>query len=167
MEKESANDNILAINKGNKDNTSKKLKSSVEKKVDVKETLVASNNSKQVKSASVEKSKKEESTKQREQKVTKSSKTELSKKDSKRSSKAKLNKRTTVYKIHILTSDEQLRAGDERFCGLKPIKCKLRDGKYLYTYGESENEKEMENLLKTVIAKIPDAYVMKDSKIVK
>lgn len=167
VEKESANDNILAINKGNNDNTSKKLKSSVEKKVDVKETLVASNNSKQVKSASVEKSKKEELTKQREQKVTKSSKTELSKKDSKRSSKAKLNKRTTVYKIHILTSDEQLRAGDERFCGLKPIKCKLRDGKYLYTYGESENEKEMENLLKTVIAKIPDAYVMKDSKIVK
>lgn len=166
VEKEPDNDNTLAIKKGN-NNTSKKLKSSVEKKVDVKETLVASNNSKQVKSVSVEKYKKEDLTKQRETKVSKTSKTELSNKDSRRSSKTKLNKRTTVYKIHILTSDEQLRAGDERFCGLKPIKCKLKDGKYLYTYGESENEKEMENLLKTVVAKIPDAYVMKDSKVVK
>ena len=166
-ENESVDDNILAINKGKNDNVSKNLKASVEKGAVVNETLVASNNSKQVKSAFIEKTKNKQSTRQSESKISKVSDVELTKKGSKRSSKAKLNKRTTVYKIHILTSDEQLRAGDERFCGLKPIKCKLRDGKYLYTYGESENEKEMENLLKTVVAKIPDAYVMKDSKIAK
>lgn len=85
----------------------------------------------------------------------------------KRTSKAKLNKKKEIYKIHLLTCDELLRAGDERFCGLKPIKCKLCDGKYLYTYGESESQKEMEALLKTVKAKIPMAYVMKDFKTVK
>lgn len=95
------------------------------------------------------------------------SKNKKGKKESKRGSRAKLNKKVTVYKILILTCDEQLRASDERFCGLKPIRCKLSQGKYLYTYGESEDEKEMKQLLKSVKKKIPKASVIKDTKVIK
>lgn len=155
---------LLAKNEDINSNSNKQpikvLETNTKKKTSEKETIVASNNIKGKNNAEVVNT---INAKSQNYSVLKKS----SAKSDKRSSKIKLNKRKTVYKILILTSEEQLRAGDERFCGLKPIKCKLKDGKYLYTYGESDNEKDMETLLKMVVAKIPEAYVMKDSKIVK
>lgn len=84
-----------------------------------------------------------------------------------KSRKSKLNKRTTIYKIHILTCEELLRPGDERFCGLKPVKCKLSNGQYHYTYGESHSKKEMLTVLETIKQKIPEAYVLEETKLAK
>ena len=111
--------------------------------------------------ASVDKKAKSES------KVASAKEAKKQSKSTSKSRKSKLNKRTTIYKIHILTCDELLSANDERFAGLHPIKCKFSDGQYHYTYGESQSEKEMLSELETIKKKIPDACVLKEIKIAK
>lgn len=88
-------------------------------------------------------------------------------KKNRKSTKAKLNKKTTVYKVLIYTCDELLRRNDVRLCGLKNIKCKLKDGKYIYTYGESENKNDIDKILKKVKLKVPTAVIITDTKTVK
>lgn len=76
----------------------------------------------------------------------------------------KIEKLTTVYKIQILASEDLLKDNNPRFCGLTPIKSFKEKNLYKYTYGESENKKDMEVLLKSVREKIPDAFIIKSMK---
>jgi N-acetylmuramoyl-L-alanine amidase len=79
-------------------------------------------------------------------------------------SKAKIEKLTTVYKIQILASTDQLSQSNPRFCGLSPISFYKENNLYKYTYGESASKAEIEALLKDVKKKIPDAFIIKSSK---
>ncbi len=76
----------------------------------------------------------------------------------------KIERLTTVYKIQILASEDRLKDNNPRFCGLSPIKSFKEKNLYKYTYGESENKKDMEILLKQVREKIPDAFIIKSMK---
>ncbi len=77
---------------------------------------------------------------------------------------SKVEKLKTVYKIQILASSDILKQNNPRFCGLAPVKSFKENNLYKYTYGESESRKEMENLLKIVKEKIPDAFIIKSQK---
>lgn len=79
----------------------------------------------------------------------------------------RLNKKTTIYKIQILASKEQLKENDSRFCGFEPISCMEENGLYKYTYGETESRKEIDKLLKKVKQRIPDAFIIQIRKGVK
>lgn len=73
---------------------------------------------------------------------------------------AKVEKLKTLYKIQILASADLLKQNNPRFCGLSPVKSFRENNLYKYTYGESENRKEIETLLKKVKEKIPDAFII-------
>lgn len=77
---------------------------------------------------------------------------------------SKVEKLTTVYKIQVLASADLLKQNNPRFCGLTPIKSFKENNLYKYTYGESANRQEMENLLKEVQEKIPDAFIISSRK---
>lgn len=78
--------------------------------------------------------------------------------------KPKAEKIVTVYKIQILVSEERLKTNNPRFCGLSPITAIKEKNMYKYTYGESEDRKEIEALLKKVKEKIPDAFIITSKK---
>lgn len=65
------------------------------------------------------------------------------------------------YKILLFASDDELKANDEAFQGLTPVSSFRENNKYNYTYGESTEYKEMENLLKEISAIFPEARVIK------
>lgn len=82
----------------------------------------------------------------------------------KNSYKAKKEHLTTVYKIQILVSQDQLKTNDPRFKGLNPISSFRENNLYKYTYGESTDRKEIEQLLKDVKKKISDAFIISTKK---
>lgn len=71
----------------------------------------------------------------------------------------------TVYKIQLLASADELKQNNPRFCGLEPVSSFRENNLYKYTYGESENKKEIEALLNQVKSKIPDAFIIKITKL--
>lgn len=73
----------------------------------------------------------------------------------------KLDKKTTVYKIQIFASEEHLKPTNPHFCGLSPVSCIRENNVYKYTYGETSNRKEIDEMLRDVRKKIPDAFVIK------
>ena len=77
---------------------------------------------------------------------------------------AKVNKLVTVYKIQILASEELLRKGNSRFCGLSPITAYKENNLYKYYYGESTDKREIEAMLADVRKKIPDAFIVSSKK---
>lgn len=77
---------------------------------------------------------------------------------------SKVEKLTTIYKIQILASPEQLSQKSSQFCGLTPVKYFKENNLYKYTYGESESKKEIEALLKDVKKVIPDAFIITGKK---
>ena len=91
-----------------------------------------------------------------------SSKTKKPKKEKKHN--AKREKITTVYKIQILASYDLLKQNNPRFCGLKPISTYKENDQYKYFYGESKDKDEIEQLLKAVKKKIPDAFIVATTK---
>lgn len=77
---------------------------------------------------------------------------------------AKREKFVTIYKIQILTSADLLKTDNPRFQGLSPVTV-YRDGnRYKYYYGESEEKSVIDNMLKDVRKKIPDAFVVSSLK---
>lgn len=78
--------------------------------------------------------------------------------------KAKKEHLKTVYKIQILVSQDQLKTSDQRFKGLSPISSFRENNLYKYTYGESTDRKEIDQLLKEVRKKIPDAFIITTKK---
>jgi len=77
---------------------------------------------------------------------------------------SKVEKLTTVYKIQILASSDLLKQNNPRFCGLNPVKSFKENNLYKYTFGESENRQDMENLLVKIKEIIPDAFIIKSQK---
>ena len=74
--------------------------------------------------------------------------------------KVRNEKIKTVYKIQVLASSDRLMENNPQFCGLKPIKAFKENNMYKYTYGESENRREIEKMLLDVKSKIPDAFII-------
>lgn len=87
-----------------------------------------------------------------------------SKKRDRNSHNAKIEKFVTVYKIQILASADLLKQNNSRFCGLSPISTYKENNTYKYFYGESPDKVEIEELLKTVKTKIPDAFIVSSKK---
>lgn len=83
---------------------------------------------------------------------------------SRRGHQARTERVTTIYSIQVLASPEHLKSGNPRFCGFSPIRTFKEHDLYKYTYGESESREEIEKLLKKVRTKIPDAFVVKNTK---
>lgn len=82
--------------------------------------------------------------------------------------RARVERLAKVYKIQICASKEQLTDGAPEFKGLTPVKYFREGNLYKYTFGESESRPEIDRLLRTVRAKIPDAFVIittKDSSV--
>ena len=78
--------------------------------------------------------------------------------------KVRNQKIKTVYKIQVLASSDRLMENNPQFCGLKPIKAFKENNMYKYTYGESENRREIEKMLLDVKSKIPDAFIIISKK---
>ncbi len=105
------------------------------------------------------KSKKE--SKKKEKKVKENKKKD---KRDKNSHNAKIEKFVTVYKIQILASADLLKQNNPRFCGLKPISAYKENNLYKYFYGESSDKAVIEDMLKDVKKKIPDAFIVTGKK---
>lgn len=107
------------------------------------------------------------SDKKSKKKVKKNKKENKKDKKNKRSSSshnAKIEKFVKVYKIQVLVSADLLKQNNSRFCGLKPISAYKEKDLYKYYYGESQNREEMEEVLKEVKNKIPDAFIVSSMK---
>ncbi len=73
---------------------------------------------------------------------------------------ARLDKKTTVYKIELFTSDEHLRSNSPKFCGLSPVSCVKDHNEYRYMYGETTDRTEAYRMLESVKRDIPEARVV-------
>lgn len=98
-------------------------------------------------------------------------KSEPAKAASRRSTRARHNVKSaaqtsTVYKIQILASADELKQNNPRFCGLTPISSFRENNLYKYTYGETSSKPDAERLLKKVKEVIPDAFIIEITKIV-
>ncbi|MBD5355497.1 MAG: N-acetylmuramoyl-L-alanine amidase [Bacteroides sp.] len=101
-------------------------------------------------------------------KKTQNKKKEDKKKDSKKrdtnSHNAKVDKFVTVYKIQVLASADLLKQNNPRFCGLSPLSTFRENNMYKYYYGESTDKSEIDEMLKEVKKKIPDAFIVSSKK---
>lgn len=79
-----------------------------------------------------------------------------------RSHRAKKDSYRTLYAIKLFETDRELKQGNERFCGLKPVKVIKENNKFKYFYGESENRSTVEKMLKNVREKIPEAEIIRN-----
>lgn len=111
-----------------------------------------------------ERKKLEKQAKKAQKEREKQAKKEAKKKRKANAHNAKRGKVVTVYKIQILASADLLKQNNPRFCGLTPISTYKENNLYKYYYGESTDRGEMEELLKTVRKKIPDAFVVSSRK---
>lgn len=66
----------------------------------------------------------------------------------------------TVYTIQLIASDKEIADNDPSFCGLVPSGMFVENGKYKYTYGRSENRREIEQKLLEVKSIIPEASIV-------
>ena len=57
-----------------------------------------------------------------------------------------------------------LKQKQSRFCGLSPITVYKENNLYKYYYGESADKAEIEEMLKDVKRKIPDAFIVTSTK---
>lgn len=73
---------------------------------------------------------------------------------------ARLDKKTTVYKIELFSSDEHLRSNSPKFCGLSPVSCVKDHNEYRYMYGETTDRNEAYRMLESVKREIPQARVV-------
>lgn len=64
------------------------------------------------------------------------------------------------YKIQFLISNKRLEKGSRSFKGLYPVSCYKDGGVWKYTYGEADNWKEAEKILRKVKDKFPDAFII-------
>lgn len=115
--------------------------------------------------AAADDSPKESDKKQKKDKKKKNKKEKKQKKQrDKNSHNAKIEKFVTIYKIQILASADLLKQNNPRFCGLSPISTYKENNLYKYFYGESTDKTEIDEMLKDVKKKIPDAFVVTAKK---
>lgn len=70
------------------------------------------------------------------------------------------------YKVQFLISPKRLEKGSRSFKGLYPVNCYKDGGMWKYTYGEADNWKQAEKILRKIRDKFPDAFIIttKDGK---
>ncbi|MDE7381996.1 MAG: N-acetylmuramoyl-L-alanine amidase [Muribaculaceae bacterium] len=71
---------------------------------------------------------------------------------------------TSVYYIQLLSSSEKLKPDNQAFKGLKPVKWFQEHGLYKYTYGETSDKKEIEDMLQKVKEDFPKAFIIERKK---
>lgn len=113
---------------------------------------------------SVKPDKKEKKQKKEKKKKEKKNKEKKKKERSPSAHNAKIEKFVTVYKIQVLASADLLKQNNPRFCGLSPISAYKENNLYKYYYGESPDRNEIDDMLKEVKKKIPDAFVVSSMK---
>ena len=64
-----------------------------------------------------------------------------------------------MFRIQIMASESQLKSNDSRLKGLKADYYK-ENGVYKYTYGESEDYNEIQQLKKQIADKFKDAFII-------
>ena len=64
-----------------------------------------------------------------------------------------------MFKVQILTSDKKLKANDKRLKGIK-ADFYVENGKYKYTYGESEDYNAIVKKRKEIIGKFKEAFII-------
>ena len=88
---------------------------------------------------------------------------EKEKKEQKKKGKEEKNEKTVdsspVFKVQILTSDKKLKANDKRLKGIK-ADFYVENGKYKYTYGESEDYNAIVKKRKEIIGKFKEAFII-------
>lgn len=77
---------------------------------------------------------------------------------------AKIEKFVTVYKIQVLASADLLKQNNPRFRGLAPITTYKENNLYKYYFGETSSQEEINEMLKEVKKKIPDAFIVTSKK---
>ncbi len=65
-----------------------------------------------------------------------------------------------VFKVQIMTSDRQLKAGDSRFKGLTDVDSYKERGIWKYTVGASTDYNAIYRLRKEVVEKFPQAFII-------
>lgn len=129
-----------------------------------KETAPVKESKKKKKSTTAKRKKKQETrTYQNRQVAVSTEHVEVTGQPARRAKSSRVGRRqsfSTVYKIQILASEEQLKQNNDRFLGLKPISSFRENNLYKYTYGESKDKKDMERMLKKVREKFPDAFII-------
>lgn len=78
--------------------------------------------------------------------------------------RSKVERVNVVYKIQLFACADELKANDPRFGGLKPVRAFRENNMYVYTYGESKERGEIDNMLKEVKKIVPDAFVIQSKK---
>lgn len=66
-----------------------------------------------------------------------------------------------IYRVQLFTSDRKLNDNAKEFKGLNPIWRYFENGIYKYTYGESQNFKDIQIELNKIKEKFPDAFIIK------
>lgn len=66
----------------------------------------------------------------------------------------------TVYRVQFLTNETKLSDKSKQFKGLSPIYCYKHEGRYKYTYGETTDPEEAQEILKKVKKKFKDAFIV-------
>lgn len=74
--------------------------------------------------------------------------------------KAKIQKYRTIYTIQLCSSPSKLTENNPMFGGFKPVSAIWDNNEYRYTYGASQDKKEIEDLLKEVKRKVPQARMI-------
>jgi len=108
--------------------------------------------------------KKDKKSKKKEKKEKKNKEKKKKSQRSTSSHNAKIEKFVTVYKIQVLASADLLKQNNPRFCGLVPISAYKENNLYKYYYGESRDRKEIDDMLREVKKRIPDAFVVSSMK---
>lgn len=114
--------------------------------------------------ASAKPDKKDKKAKKKEKKEKKNKEKKKKTQRSPSAHNAKIEKFVTVYKIQVLASADLLKQNNPRFCGLAPISAYKENNLYKYYYGESRDRNEIDDMLKEVKKKIPDAFVVSSMK---
>lgn len=111
------------------------------------------------------KKKKEKKKKSDKEKVKKDKQTINKKERPTDSHNAKVEKFVTVYKIQVLASADLLKQNNPRFRGLNPITTYKENNLYKYYFGETTSREEINEMLKDVKKKIPDAFIVSSKKV--
>lgn len=70
------------------------------------------------------------------------------------------NKEVPVFRVQIMASTRMINKGDALFKGLENVSFYKEGGLYKYTYGVSENYREIYNLRKNILDKFPEAFII-------
>lgn len=65
-----------------------------------------------------------------------------------------------IFKVQLFVCNNELKAGDARFKGLKNVECYKEGGMIKYTYGASNSYKEIRTLQRSIADKFPQTFIV-------